>query len=314
MATRLEKKKPAAKVTAEHQAVPKQALRPAFMESSAEADFTGAVIFTHAPQGHGKSTFALTVSEQCPWPLPAKKATTIDDIFYIATDAKATLGFRTLNVAVANVLDLCLLRSQEARWKAAGFKSSPSASEAINFAIEEAGKWAEAHPNGHLVLDTASKLDSDFWCEFAYDQNGNLRNGLQIAGIILQLTRVMHDRFMSMPWATVHYLAHSKALNEFEGTISNPNDPVTRKAFKALEGARIVPAITGQSVGVFNRDAILELSIEAPRDPGTKRRKRWVYSVPHEGKETKCRFEAALSEKEEACLRLILEKVGAFRP
>lgn len=288
-----------------------KALRPAFMETSDEATMSGAVVFVHAPQGFGKSTLSVTVSEQCPWPLPAKKKTIVDDIFYLGADSKATVGFRSLNIGVANLLDLGLLRSREDRWRAAGFKQAPTCSEALHFALDEAEKWCQARPataRGHFVLDTASKIDSDYWVEF--DQG----NGIQTAGMILQQTRFMHDRILNMGFETIIYLAHDKALMEFDGAMAGKNADVVKKAGKSLEGARIVPAITGQSVGVFNRDAILELSIDAPRDPGTRRRKRWVYTVPHEGKECKNRFEAALDEKEEPNLRLILQKALNFKP
>ena len=266
--------------------------------------FDHVFMFIHAPEGAGKSTLALTISDMCPEPWPPvglKERVWLDDIFYIAVDSKAIAGMYSMNVVPRYVFDLDKLITDEATWKAAKFPARPPMSAAAEFALDKAEEWLKKNPNGKIVVDTLSTLNAGLLVEFTD------KNPKRMYGEALNWHRVFHYRLKYMPFKACVYLAHSKAL--WMANDETLQSQMAKEAGKALDDAEIVPDISGQAVQIYQREAIFVGTIDVVTPPGGKGRKRYLYLEKVNGKGGKNRFEHIVKGKQEPHLKKLLEQI-----
>lgn len=250
-------------------------------------------IFVHAPPGDGKSTLALTLSEQCPdkWG-ENKERIWLEDIFYISVDSKGYAGFYSLNVVPRTILDLDMLMCDKAMAKACGFPALPPMSVAMEYAIDKAAAWLKDHPNGKIVIDTLSAVHRGLLVEFANAKGNSMKMFLDVRNWHL----VFWDKLRKLPFQHLLYLAHSKAAWKAEGTVSDQSKS-SHEAGKTLDDADIIPDLDGSAVMTYKNEAILEGFLDTVTPPGGKERKRYLYVTKHKGKEAKNRFEHVTATK-----------------
>ena len=267
--------------------------------------FRRAKIFIYGIQGAGKSTTAITISDDFPGDsvptTPLKERVWLDDIFYLQIESHGTSGFYSLNIVPRAIFDVEKLISDPVAWKAAKFALQPTMSQAVDFGLTQFEEWLKTHPNGKLVVDSLSTYTAGLQCEY------NQANSMRMYGDIGNSCRDFWYRLKFMDFAACVFLAQSKALWEDEKETEVTK--ARREAGKSLDGAKVVPDMPGQSVNIFQREAIFVASLQATRLPGGGGKRRYLHLEKMGLSGGKNRFEHFINSKQDAHLRKLLRKI-----
>jgi len=241
----------------------------------------------YGPPGHGKTFSCVTASERCPADFTHllgkdgrnRAPTALDDMLWIAFDSGAIDGFNQQKLSVP-MMDLSHV--------------GENLMTGLNDVIDAIKKLVAAGGLRTIVIDTISALDEIalvYWRNKGFekwDLYGNLR--------------ITHMRFamaLKAIRANILFLAHAKAAME-----PDDKNKVGQNKIAAAGLPPIYPAITGDSLNHYRRDASFILPLIRAREGGVDG--RWFYTTQAKGFEAKTRF--LLNEVEPADWRVILGK------
>lgn len=233
----------------------------------------------------GKTYYALTASDFMPnnnkGPIfPAPRRTILKDMFWLQADRKATAGAKGDKLAVET---FDFVRHMA--------KNDCNILSAIDAGVDEAYKFVDrALEQGlypKLVVDTISKLDektiNHYRREFEDSANewapykANYFNHIDF-----------YDQLVATG-ADVIFLCHLKTRRD--------EDKPDASVVKIASGGKRVPAVIGQSEGVYKRDGVLQIAIHSYSDKVRGKlvtKRRAIFGLNDLGYETKNRYERTL--------------------
>lgn len=275
------------------------------------------VLGVHGTIGSGKSFLSLTISQFWPADLAARaksggKKIVLEDLFAFEVDSNPYAGCSTLGIEVPG-LSLQKLRGDPKEWAKYGFSRRPSV-------LEAAGLYAKlltercAKGQTHFgLIDTVSGLDGAFLAH----NNVVVAGDPQLASnkyAVWQLNLASHQKFHdAVKFAgalAVIYDMHTRAVDEATDSAKKKNVSVL-----VAGGSKFVPAVTGQSAGVYKRDMTMQFVCRVKRVPGKKGAeaiaRTVITDVDDEAGEIKQRYSGVLPQEMKPDLRAAYKLIRA---
>ena len=270
----------------------------------------------------GKTTLATTLSKFYPKDgLPTIKHKgpakyTLKDLYWGCYDKGALLSFKERGIAVPR-FDI---RAYMAEKKASIVGATEAFLMEAEKAVRSGAQW--------VIVDTLSKYDEaiDTYClrtllgdkalrsENVEKSVAQLTEQVQIKkyGLLYGFHKLLHDELTKLG-AGICYLTHAKAQNDVSvGVDAEAKEKLKKvRATTSVAGQTGVlkPAVTGQGLGVYVRDARLQLALRVTK--GASGLVRQLYAEPIDGFETKNAWELSIKGPQEPHLGKLLAKVNS---
>lgn len=249
---------------------------------SDEDDEEQEVVLITGEIGAGKTYSFLTISDFMPnnskGPIfPAPKRTVLEDLFVLQADRKATAG--------AKGDKLVLQKFDFVRYM---LEKQCNILSAIDAALDACYKFVDKYGRGAKIgVDTISKLDEKTINHYRQDppDPGNKWS-------CYQANYFNHIDFYNQlvdTGADIYFLCHLKTRRD--------EDSDTASVVKIATGGKRVPALIGQSEGVYKRDGVLQIAIHAHAEKVRGKlvtKRRAIFGLNDMGYETKNRYERTL--------------------
>jgi len=252
----------------------------------------------------GKTFLAGTASDFWPAKLPAAKMVTLEDMFWLQFDAKATAGFKHNNIKVAT-FDVNRFMSREELWSQS-YRVQPTIVQAIEAGLQAGAEFvAKNGPQSKIVVDTLSKMDYKLFLYHSEkaekeQQMGGKENTYRKFDLNLMAHNRFHESIKGLG-ADIIYCCHLKAEKQ---------DADKAQATKVIGGASWVPDLIGQAPKYYKSDETLQLVLKATRAPRSKEvTRRVLIGINDEGYESKNRYEGLLPNEMEADLGKIMRLI-----